>query len=188
MSVLKKAFAAAAIFATFTTCAMASVIQSAGPVNYDSSGWHNDKLIGFQLAKNTTFIDALSGSSTTYDQGWGGNDPGSNQLYITLMDNGNSLWGDHFAGGARGATFQSYSVSSDALTNLNNALAAINWSGSHVVELQVRSSTLGYGGWELHARNVQFQATSEVPEPASLAIVGLGLLGLAAARRKTMKK
>lgn len=188
MSFLKKAFAAAALFTAFATCATASVVQSAGPVNYTSYGWQNDKLLGFQLAQNTVFISSLSGSSTTYDQGWGGNDFYDNRLYITLMDNGQGLWSDFFAGGARGATFQSYSVSGAKLTDLNTALAGINWSTTPDVQMQVRSSTIGYPGWQLYAENVQFQATSDVPEPASLAILGLGLLGLVAARRNAPKK
>lgn len=190
MSKLSKVVSAVAIFAAFTGTAMAGVVhQSAGPVNYDSwSGWHNDELLGISLAPHTNRIDSLSGSSTTYDQGWGGNDFYGNKLYITLMDNGHSVWSDFFAGGARGATFQPYSISNDHLASLNAALAGIDWSSVQDVQMQVRSSTIGYPGWALHSQGAQFQVTSEVPEPASLAIIGMGLLGLTAARRKAAKK
>lgn len=190
MSKLNKIICAFAIFAGLSGTAMASVItQSAGPVNYDSwSGWHNDKLMGLLLTPHTTHVDSLSGSSTTYDQGWGGNDFYGNRLYVTLMDNGQSLWSDFFAGGARGATFQNYSASSVKLASLNDVLASINWSSAPAVEMEVRSSTIGYPGWALHSRGATLQMTSEVPEPASLAIIGMGLLGLTGARRKAAKK
>lgn len=189
MSLLKKAFVATAIFAAFTTGAMASVVQSAGPVNYDTyGGWHNDELMGFQLATNTVVVDSLTGSSTTFDQGWGGNDFYGNHLYITLVDNGTSVWSDFFAGGARGATFQNYAISSTKLADLNTALAGIDWSSLPKVEMEVRSATFGYPGWTLHSRNAEFSMTSEVPEPASLAIIGVGLLGLVGARRKAKQK
>ena len=186
MLTLKRTVVAAVLAIAVSASAFASVVQSAGPVDYNSyGGWNNDLLAEVTFAQYTNKVNSLIGSGTAYDQGWGGNDPSSNHIYLGLFSNGTGLWADHFIGGARGLTFQDYSISSIKLDLLNTALTNIDWSSNPDVELQMRSSTIGYGGWQLFARDAQFTVSSEVPEPTTIALLGLGLLGFAASRRKS---
>jgi hypothetical protein len=80
---------------------------------------------------------------------------------------------------------QSYAVSADKLNDLNNLLQNINWSTDPTVSLQLHGNAWAYPGWELHVRNAELSVVSNVPEPTTIALLGLGFLGMGALRRKT---
>lgn len=104
------------------------------------------------------------------------------------MSNGTQLWTDFFSGGARSgydSLAQTYAITSSALSALNTALSSVDWTSTPDVEIEIRSSTLGYPGWTLTSVGDTFTVVSEVPEPTTIAMLAIGLMGLAMARRKS---
>ena len=187
----KLAFVAA--FAVLSSASAFAVTQATAPVNYSSYGWNNDLLSEVTFAQGTQSISAITGSTSIADQGWGGEYEQGNQIYLSLDENGTSLWGDHFAGGTHQWRSVDFDISSNAaeLTSLNAALSGINWSTTPDVSMQLRSSTIGYPGWALFVSGAQFSVTSNaasaVPEANAGTMLLAGLVGLGfVARRKKL--
>lgn len=195
MNIIKKLSIGIAFAALFSASAFAAVVQTSSGGSYYGYQQEDPTEIGnITFATGTDAISALTTSVDLVDQGWGGQCPSCNHVYIALFDTDNKqVWSQHVAGALHDWTHEVYDITTDlgALESLNAAMGAMNYSAGGTASMKMFADPISWGGWELTVNNAGMSITSDaanVPEPASLALLGLGLLGMTASRRKFGKK
>ena len=178
---------AACVTGIMTSQAYADVVtQTVTGSDFDSySSWTQSVLGSATLSTNTWALDELTTSAYVYDQGWGGQGLG-NGVYMELLNGSTVLWSHNVAPAYHTAATDTYQLSVDPtqLSLVNTALAGIDWSSDPTVTMEMVAVPVGYPGWELHARDTSFTVTSEVPEPATLALFGVALTAAGCVRRR----
>jgi hypothetical protein len=193
MNSLKKVAIGLALSASFCTPVFADVTQTTSPVSSDQYSGSNAgalELSSVTFAPGTNNISAFTSSVTLVDQGWGGQ-TSDNGVFMELLSGGVDLFRFNVAGSSHDWTTVAYDISNDPtlFSALNAALFGIDQSNAPEVRLAMVTNAWGYPGWELHTQDASFSVTSgTVPEPTTVALLGLGLLGFAASRRKAAKK
>jgi hypothetical protein len=186
MNFFKTAALSIALAASFATSAFATVIQTTEPAgSYQHGG--QQELGRVTFASGINYVDSLSTSVTLVDQGWGGSDP-TNGVAVYLFNGENAVYGMWVAGAGHEWSTQTHTYDSVALTDMNKVLGAIDQSANPLLSMRMITNSWGYPGWALQTQNASMSVTSsEVPEPASVALFGLALAGLTVVRRKSAK-
>ena len=174
--------ASASIVAIPLAAQAAPIVQTTAPASSSSyGGWNWQALGSVTLAAGTNTVLGLTSNVTIWDQGWGGQDPNDNQVFVGLFDNGVELWGQHVAGAYHQVTTQGFDIASApaALQSLDTALDGIDWSTKPAVTMQMEAAPVGYPGWQLFTSNASFSVISDtvpVPEPATISLFGAALM------------
>jgi hypothetical protein len=182
----------AVAFALATNSAFATPITNGDFSTGDVSGWQADGSVSVKTDASGRYAE-LTGNK-------GPND------YTTLAQTLHLRAGDIFSGQARFVTGDYLPYNDDAFVSINglnlfvsnvssvgsygsSALTSFTWTattaGDYVLNMGVTNRIDGSNPSFLQVRN--FAVTSDVPEPVSIALLGLGLLGITASRRTAGK-
>jgi hypothetical protein len=139
-------------------------VSQGDPGNFDLEGTNGPSSLAVNTINHT--IDLIFGSTTDLFLDLGIDFGNTSNITINTYLNGSLM-----------------SSSLDAYTDtLNNGLgtwSTLNWSNIDRVTL---NATSGWRAWSLD--NLQFNNTASVPEPVSLALLGIGLVGIGFSRKK----
>lgn len=193
MHILKKLAVAAFAATSFAGAASASVIQTESGDNLQLS-YGAMVMDSVTLAAGTSNISALTSSVTLVDQdNWCFSwlfQP-TDGVYLALFNGTNALWATLVAEAKTSVSTQTYNIAKDgsALADLNAALDSINWAKTpaNAVKIALIGDASGFPIWTLDVKHEEFSVTSQVPEPGSIALLGLGVAGIGFARRKAKR-
>ena len=139
-------------------------VSQGDPGNFDLEGTNGPSSLAVNTINHT--IDLIFGSTTDLVLNLGIDFGNTSNITINTYLNGSLM-------------SSSLGAYTDTLNNGLGTWSTLNWSNIDRVTL---NATSGWRAWSVD--NLQFNNTASVPEPASLALLGVGLVGIGFSRKK----
>lgn len=177
---MKKFLIAASLFVLSAASMAAPLTFDGAPVGYAATSTYAEGSYVFTITLGSGGFQQHFGDGT-YTPGtlnWHNGGDNGNGMFVTLSKADNSLF--DFAG------FDLNSVDGMlTLTADTGAMAQLTTAGFQSLGFNgVSSVTFSTNNYAVEIDNVNVADATHVPEPASLALLGLGFAGIAAARRR----